>query len=75
MRYDDEVQVTERASLPEPTTEPGVLDCAAQRLLDRSGWETDGRGVTLVGVLIPLPRPRPGGRQPGAGTHSAPGPG
>ncbi len=59
MRYDDGVQVTERGPLTEPTTAPGAVEAAALGLLGRSGWEQDGRGVTLVGVSIPLPRPRP----------------
>ena len=58
VRFDDGVQATERGPLPEPTTEPAVVAAAAVGLLGRSGWEHDGRGVTLVGVSIPLPRPR-----------------
>ncbi|MEP7330453.1 MAG: DNA polymerase IV [Terracoccus sp.] len=64
VRFDDGVQVTERGPLLEPTTAPGVVESAALGLLERSGWERDGRGVTLVGVSIPLPRPRPGRPEP-----------
>ncbi len=60
VRYDDGVQAAERGPLPEPTTAPAVVEAAALGLLGRSGWEHDGRGVTLVGVSIPLPRSRPG---------------
>ena len=59
VRYDDGTQVTERGPLPRPSAQPDVVAAAAQLLLDRSAWELDGRGVSLVGVSIPLPRPRP----------------
>ena len=62
VRFDDGAQVTERGPLPEPSTEPAVVGAAAVGLLERSAWEQDGRKVTLVGVSIPLPRPRTGRR-------------
>ena len=58
VRFDDGTQVTERGRLPSPSVAPDVLGAVAKGLLDHTGWESDGRGVTLVGVSIPLPRPR-----------------
>lgn len=58
LRYDDGLQVAERGPLPQPTVDPAVVGAAAMALLAPSGWEHDGRGVTLVGVSIPLPKPR-----------------
>ncbi|WP_083282859.1 DNA polymerase IV [Humibacillus sp. DSM 29435] len=76
VRYDDGVQVAQRGPLPEPTTDPAIVGAAALGLLPRTGWEQDGRGVTLVGVTIPLPKPRPDRHRAAAGGSaggSAPG--
>ncbi len=55
VRYDDGVQALERGLLPAPTLDPGTLRAVAHDLLDRTGFEWDGRGVTMVGVTLPLP--------------------
>jgi DNA polymerase-4 len=55
VRYDDGVQVIERGPLPAPSLATDVLRRAAHDLLDRTGFERDGRGVTLVGLTLPLP--------------------
>jgi len=58
LRYDDGTQVLERGLLPRPTVDRDVVQAIALTLLDRTGYEWDGRGVSLVGVTLPLPVPR-----------------
>ncbi|NUR17780.1 MAG: DNA polymerase IV [Dermatophilaceae bacterium] len=55
VRYDDGAQVLERGPLDGPSLDPEVLRGAAGQLLDRTGYEWDGRGVTMVGLTLPLP--------------------
>ena len=57
VRYDDGTHVLERGPLEGPSLDPGVLRVAAANLLDRTGYEWDGRGVTMVGLTLPLPVP------------------
>ena len=57
VRYDDGTQVLERGPLDEPTLDPADLRTAAGHLLERTAYEWDGRGVTMVGVTLPLPMP------------------
>ena len=57
VRYDDGTQVLERGPLEEPTLHPADLRTAAGHLLERTAYEWDGRGVTMVGVTLPLPMP------------------
>lgn len=57
VRYDDGTQVLERGPLEVPTLDADTLRGAAAELLDRTGYEWDGRGVTMVGVTLPLPAP------------------
>src|SRR5829696_8643277 len=54
VRYDDGTQVLERGPLETPTLDPTSLRTAAGQLLERTAYERDGRGVTLVGVTLPL---------------------
>jgi DNA polymerase-4 len=58
VRYDDGTQVLERGPLDAPTLDPAVLRAAAGHLLERTAYEWDGRGVTMVGVALTLPRAR-----------------
>lgn len=55
LRYDDGVTVTEKGALAAPSRDPAVLLAAAEGLLERTAYEWDGRGVTLVGLTLPLP--------------------
>ncbi|GGM88954.1 DNA polymerase IV [Terrabacter tumescens] len=57
VRYDDGAQVLERGPLEDPTLDPATLRAAAGHLLERTAYESDGRGVTLVGVTLSLPAP------------------
>ena len=68
VRYDDGVQVLERGPLPAPTLDPDVLRAVAHDLLDRTGFEWDGRGVTMVGLTLPLPAAATAPTAPGAPT-------
>jgi DNA polymerase-4 len=61
VRYDDGAQVQQRGPLPSPTVDPEVIGAAAVHLLERTAYEWDGRGVTMVGVTLPLPRGRDAG--------------
>ncbi|WP_076263779.1 Y-family DNA polymerase [Intrasporangium flavum] len=55
VRYDDGVQVLQRGALSVPTLDLGALTALSHDLLDRTGFEWDGRGVTMVGLTLPLP--------------------
>ena len=57
VRYDDGAQVLERGRLDAPTLDRAALRTAAALLLERTAYERDGRGVTMVGVTLPLPAP------------------
>lgn len=57
VRYDDGAQVLERGRLDAPTLDRAALRTAAALLLERTAYERDGRGVTMVGVTLPLPTP------------------
>jgi DNA polymerase-4 len=57
VRYDDGAQVLERGRLDAPTLDRAALQTAAALLLERTAYEWDGRGVTMVGVTLPLPAP------------------
>jgi DNA polymerase-4 len=57
VRYDDGAQVLERGRLDAPTLDRATLQAAAALLLERTAYERDGRGVTMVGVTLPLPAP------------------
>lgn len=57
VRYDDGTTAVERAPLDAPTLDPAALRTAAGRLLERTAYDRDGRGVTMVGVTLPLPAP------------------
>ena len=57
VRYDDGTQVLERGPLDTPTLDPDSIRGAAGRLLEQTAYEWDGRGVTMVGVTLPLPAP------------------
>ncbi|WP_147068039.1 Y-family DNA polymerase [Terrabacter aerolatus] len=57
VRYDDGAQVLERGPLETPGLDPAALRAAAGHLLERTAYESDGRGVTMVGVALPLPAP------------------
>ena len=57
VRYDDGAQVLQRGRLDAPTLDRAALRTAAALLLERTAYERDGRGVTLVGVTLPLPAP------------------
>ena len=57
VRYDDGTVVVERGPLDEPTLDPARLRAAAGHLLEHTAYEWDGRGVTMVGVTLPLPTP------------------
>ncbi|HET7801815.1 MAG TPA: DNA polymerase IV [Humibacillus xanthopallidus] len=59
VRYDDGSQVQQRGPLPSPTLDPDVVGATATRLLEQTAYEWDGRGVTMVGVSLPLPRAEP----------------
>lgn len=56
VRFDDDMQAAQRGPLPEPSRDPRVIGAAADALLTATGWEHDGRGVTMVGVSLQLPR-------------------
>jgi DNA polymerase-4 len=58
VRFDDDQQVTQRGPLPHPTRDHAVVTATAHALLAATGWEHDGRGVTLVGVSMALPQHR-----------------
>jgi DNA polymerase-4 len=55
VRYDDGTQVQQRSPLPRPTVDPEVVGAVAAHLLEQTAYEWDGRGVTMVGVTLPLP--------------------
>lgn len=55
VRFDDNAVVSIRGALPRPTTDRATIEAVARRLLAGTGYESDGRGVTLVGVKLPLP--------------------
>jgi DNA polymerase-4 len=55
VRYDDGTQVQQRGPLPAPSVDPEVVGTAAVHLLEQTAYEWDGRGVTMVGVTLPLP--------------------
>ena len=57
VRYDDGAQVLQRGRLDAPTLDRAALRTAAALLLERTAYEWDGRGVTMVGVTLPLPAP------------------
>lgn len=57
VRFEDGVQLLERAALPVPTRDESMICRVAEALLARTGWEDDGRGVTLVGLTLGLPAP------------------
>jgi len=57
VRYDDGTHVQQRGRLPHPSVDPEVLGGAAAALLEQTAYEWDGRGVTMVGVTLPLPPP------------------
>jgi DNA polymerase-4 len=57
VRYDDGAQMLERGRLDAPTLDRAALQTAAALLLERTAYEWDGRGVTMVGVTLPLPAP------------------
>ena len=57
VRYDDGAQALQRGPLEAPTLDPAVLRAAAGHLLEQTAYEDDGRGVSLVGVTLPLPAP------------------
>lgn len=55
VRFDDDQSVQVPAPLERPTRDEPALWATAQEALVRSGYEDDGRGVTLVGVGLHLP--------------------
>lgn len=55
VRYDDGAHVQQRGPLPQPTVDPEVVGAVAAHLLEQTAYEWDGRGVTMVGVTLPLP--------------------
>jgi DNA polymerase-4 len=57
VRYDDGTHVQQRGQLPRPSLDPDVVGPAAEHLLEQTAYEWDGRGVTMVGVTLPLPPP------------------
>ncbi|TQM57179.1 Y-family DNA polymerase [Humibacillus xanthopallidus] len=59
VRYDDGAHVQQRGPLPSPTVDPEVVGATATRLLEQTAYEWDGRGVTMVGVTLPLPPAEP----------------
>jgi DNA polymerase IV len=54
-RYDDGSTVVSRAGLPS-THSASLIESTAFALLDDTGFESDGRGVTLVGLSLTLSR-------------------
>ena len=42
-------------SAASPTVDPEVVGAVAAHLLEQTAYEWDGRGVTMVGVTLPLP--------------------
>ena len=56
VRYDDGAQV-QSAAPRRADVDPAALRTAAGHLLERTAYEWDGRGVTMVGVTLPLPDP------------------
>ena len=57
VHYDDGVPALRRGPLPRPSVDPALVRDAARALLVTTGYEKDGRGVTYVGVTLPLPSP------------------
>lgn len=55
VRFDDGAVLVQRGRLPAPTRDPAAILASAEALLESSGWEQDGRGVTLVGIALHLP--------------------
>ncbi len=58
VRYDDGTQALQRGPLPHPSLDRDLVRATALDLLDRTNFEWDGRGVTLVGITLPLPQHR-----------------
>lgn len=54
LRYDDDHAVMTPGSLDEPSRDPAILLGAALAALERTAYEEDGRGVTMVGVTFGL---------------------
>ncbi|OZM71195.1 DNA polymerase IV [Amycolatopsis antarctica] len=52
VRFDDGTIRTGRAPLPGAVADPAGIERVARRLLEGTGWEDDGRGVTLAGVVL-----------------------
>lgn len=59
LRYDDQHAVVQQGSLEQPTRDPAILVGAAVAALERTAYEEDGRGVTMVGVSFALPTTGP----------------
>ena len=57
LRYDDDHAVVAPGALAQPSRDPDVLVGAALAALERTAYEQDGRGVTMVGVTFALPPP------------------
>ncbi|WP_353951612.1 DNA polymerase IV [Knoellia sp. S7-12] len=55
LRFDDDHAVMTPGSLDEPSRDPAILIGAALAALERTAYEEDGRGVTMVGVTFGLP--------------------
>ncbi|MFC7490791.1 MULTISPECIES: Y-family DNA polymerase [unclassified Knoellia] len=56
LRYDDDHAVTVPGAIDRPTRDPAILVGAAISALERTAYEEDGRGVTMVGVTFGLPQ-------------------
>ena len=55
LRYDDDHAVVAPGAIEGQTRDPDVLVGAALAALERTAYEDDGRGVTMVGVTFTLP--------------------
>lgn len=54
LRYDDDHAVMVPGALDGPSRDPAILFGAALAALERTAYEEDGRGVTMVGVTFGL---------------------
>ena len=64
VRYDDGSTVARGGALPLMTLDAGSIESTAFDLLDGTGFEADGRGVSLVGLTLTLsPSPLPAVQQ------------